>query len=155
MTWTQDFQTARAGAAALSDIPDYEKLVKLAETVGKNLHVDGVSSRQIRVLLSETSAGISRIRRGRTLGLSGQAGRQDEAAKREAALLNISLVYNAGRDKSGTEGIKKLTELIGAMTTHVRTFEDFKVMRKFSEAVVAYFKYAEEQAKASRGGRRS
>lgn len=154
MTWTQDFQTARAGAATLSEIPDYGGLVKLAETVGKNLHTDGVSSRQIRVLLSETTAGVSRIRRGRTLGLAGQPSRQDDAARREAALLNISLVYNAGREKSGTEGVKKLTELIGAMTDHVKSFEDFKVLRKFSEAIIAYFKFAEEQSKANRGGRR-
>lgn len=151
MSWTQDFNAARGNAQTLSDIQDFDQLVKLAETVGRDLHADKVSSRQIRVLLSETTAGVSRIRRGRTLGMSqpseSEAGKQqiaqqqNKAAKREAALLNISLVYNAGRSKNGSGSIKQLTELMDKMTAHVNTFEDFKVLRKFSEAVMAYFKF--------------
>ncbi|WP_339098190.1 type III-A CRISPR-associated protein Csm2 (plasmid) [Deinococcus sp. VB343] len=153
MSWTQDFNAARGNAAALSDIQDFSQLVKLAEAVGKDLNADGVSSRQIRVLLSETTAGVSRIRRGRTLGMGqmpaddARADKQqialqlDKAAKREAALLNISLIYNAGRDKKGNVSIKQLAELMEKMTAHVNTFEDFKVLRKFSEAVMAYFKF--------------
>ena len=153
MTWTQDFDAARGNAQTLSDIQDFNQLVKLADTVGKDLNADGVSSRQIRVLLSETTAGVSRIRRGRTLGMgqtlteAEKADKQkiaeqlDKAAKREAALLNISLIYNAGRDKKGNAGIKQLAELINNMTARVTTFEDFKVLRKFSEAVMAYFKF--------------
>lgn len=141
MTWTQDFQAARAGVTTLSDIPDYRKLVELADQVGRDLQIDKVSSSQIRVLLSETTAGVSRIRRGRTLGLGGQESRQDDAAKREAALLNISLIYNAGREKNGANAIRQLTDLIGEMSALVHTFEDYKVLRKFSEAVLAYFKF--------------
>ncbi|THF70979.1 type III-A CRISPR-associated protein Csm2 [Deinococcus sp. Arct2-2] len=144
MTWTQDFQAARKEAQSLSDIEDFSTLVKLAETVGQALQRDDVSSRQLRVLLSETTAGVSRIRRGRTLGLSlstPNREQQDKAAKREAALLNISLIYNAGREKKGTQSIKLLADLMGSMTGHVNTFEDFKVLRKFSEAIIAYFKF--------------
>jgi len=158
MTWTQDFKSARGEATALSDIRDFSTLVSLAEKVGEGLQSGGVSSRQIRVLLSETTAGVSRIRRGRTLGMSTvvtlDKEQQNRAAQREAALLNISLVYNAGRDKSGAEGIAELKNLIGEMTSSVQTFEDFKVLRKFSEAVMAYFKFKDEQSKAQRGGRR-
>lgn len=155
MSWTQDFNTARGEAKTLSDINDFGELVKLAETVGRDLQSGGVSSRQIRVLLSETTAGVSRIRRGRTLGMlqdNPTPEQQDKAAQREAALLNISLVYNAGRDKSGSASINQLTELMGAMTRHVSDFEDFKVLRKFSEAVIAYFKFYDDQPK--HGGRR-
>jgi len=148
MTWTQDFQATRQDARNLSEIEDFNKLVSLADTVGRGLGSGGVSSRQIRVLLSETTAGVSRIRRGRTLGLQTASdtiqqdkAQQDKAAKREAALLNISLIYNAGREKSGGQDIKQLAELMGQMTAHVNTFEDFKVLRKFSEAVMAYFKF--------------
>ena len=148
MTWTQDFQATRQDARNLSDIEDFNKLVSLADTVGRGLEAGKVSSRQIRVLLSETTAGVSRIRRGRTLGLQAAAdtiqqdkAQQDKAAKREAALLNISLIYNAGREKTGGQDIKQLAELMGQMTAHVNTFEDFKVLRKFSEAVMAYFKF--------------
>lgn len=145
MTWTQDFKAARGPATALSDIQDFNTLVSLAETVGEELQRGSVSSRQIRVLLSETTAGVSRIRRGRTLGMDATAvldeEQQNRAAQREAALLNISLVYNAGRAKSGEASIRQLTELMGEMTKAVQTFEDFKVLRKFSEAVMAYFKF--------------
>jgi len=149
MTWTKNFQDTRANAHSLSDIEGFRELVRLADTVGSGLKSGGVSSRQIRVLLSETTAGVSRIRRGRTLGLQAadpetvqqDKTQQDSAAKREAALLNISLIYNAGREKSGGQEIKQLAELMNEMTSHVNTFEDFKVLRKFSEAVMAYFKY--------------
>ncbi|GAA5438210.1 type III-A CRISPR-associated protein Csm2 [Deinococcus aquaticus] len=144
MSWTQEFKTARGDAATLSDIGDFNQLVSLAETVGRELQGGGVSSRQIRVLLSETTAGVSRIRRGRTLGIdaaSPDRAQQDRAAQREAALLNISLVYSAGRAKSGEAYIRQLTDLMGEVTGNVRTFEDFKVLRKFSEAVMAYFKF--------------
>ncbi|MCD0170154.1 type III-A CRISPR-associated protein Csm2 [Deinococcus sp. 23YEL01] len=144
MSWTQEFKTARGDAATLSDIGDFNQLVSLAETVGRELQGGGVSSRQIRVLLSETTAGVSRIRRGRTLGIdtaSPDRAQQDRAAQREAALLNISLVYSAGRAKSGETYIRQLTDLMGEVTGNVRTFEDFKVLRKFSEAVMAYFKF--------------
>lgn len=144
MTWTQEFQKARGTAPTLSHIEDFNGLVALANTVGLGLQSDRVSSRQIRVLLSETTAGVSRVRRGRTLGINTDTpdeAQQNMAAKREAALLNISLVYNAGRDKNGSGSIRELTDLIGAMTPHVQSFEDFKVLRKFSEAVMAYFKF--------------
>lgn len=144
MTWTQTFQATRRDARNLSDIEDFDGLVRLAETVGQELGRDKVSSRQLRVLLSETTAGVSRIRRGRTLGLSTPTPdreQQDKAAKREAALLNISLIYNAGREKTGAQSIEALADLMGSMTGHVHTFEDFKVLRKFSEAVLAYFKF--------------
>lgn len=144
MSWTQEFKKARGDAATLSDIGDFNQLVSLAETVGRELQGGGVSSRQIRVLLSETTAGVSRIRRGRTLGIdtaSPDRAQQDRAAQREAALLNISLVYSAGRAKSGETYIRQLTDLMGEVTGNVRTFEDFKVLRKFSEAVMAYFKF--------------
>ncbi|GHG36695.1 hypothetical protein GCM10017784_33670 [Deinococcus indicus] len=144
MSWTQEFKKARGDAATLSDIGDFNQLVSLAETVGRELQGGGVSSRQIRVLLSETTAGVSRIRRGRTLGIdaaSPDRAQQDRAAQREAALLNISLVYSAGRAKSGEAYIRQLTDLMGEVTGNVRTFEDFKVLRKFSEAVMAYFKF--------------
>lgn len=144
MTWTQDFQAARNNAKTLSEIEDFNQLVQLADTVGQGLQGEGVSSRQIRVLLSETTAGVSRIRRGRTLGVHTDMvdeAQQNSSARREAALLNISLVYNAGRDKKGAGSIRELTSLVGAMTAHVHTFEDFKVLRKFSEAVLAYFKF--------------
>lgn len=144
MSWTQEFQTARGQARTLSEIEDFGGLVSLAEKVGRDLQADKVSSRQIRVLLSETTAGVSRIRRGRTLGMiqdTPDAQGQDKAARREAALLNISLIYNAGRDKNGTASIRQLTDLLGTVTSHVHSFEDFKVLRKFSEAVMAYFKF--------------
>lgn len=144
MSWTQTFKTARGDATTLSDIQDFNALVSLADQVGRELQGGGVSSRQIRVLLSETTAGVSRIRRGRTLGIdatSPDRAQQDRAAQREAALLNISLVYNAGRAKSGEAYIHQLTDLMGDVTGHVKTFEDFKVLRKFSEAVMAYFKF--------------
>lgn len=144
MSWTQDFQNARKDAKSLSEIPDFNELVKLANSVGLGLKNGDVSSRQIRVLLSETTAGVSRIKRGRTLGIQASdptAEQQDQAARREAALLNISLVYNAGRDKNGITSIKNLADLIGTMTPFVQSFEDFKVLRKFSEAVMAYFKF--------------
>lgn len=160
MTWTQTFEEARGDAQTLSELTDFNSLVKLAEQVGCELQQNGVSSRQIRVLLSETTAGMSRIRRGRTLGMDAgatdsvsqdeqdheekrKAARelQDRAAQREAALLNISLVYNAGRAKRGEQAIRQLTELMGEVTRAVKTFEDFKVLRKFSEAVMAYFKF--------------
>lgn len=156
MSWTQEFKTARGDAATLSDIGDFNQLVSLAETVGRELQGGGVSSRQIRVLLSETTAGVSRIRRGRTLGIdtaSPDRAQQDRAAQREAALLNISLVYSAGREKIGSQQIKSLKELVGEMTTAVKTLEDFKVLRKFSEAVMAYFKFNDEQNKSQRRGR--
>jgi CRISPR type III-A-associated protein Csm2 len=152
MTWKQDFESARQDARTLSDIGDFNTLVDLASRVGQELKQGNVSSRQIRVLLSETTAGVSRIRRGRTLGNPGlperaaedpaaERDRQDRAAQREAALLNISLVYNAGREKNGAESIRQLTELVGSMGRHVQTFEDYKVLRKFSEAIMAYFKF--------------
>lgn len=152
MTWTQNFESARRDAKTLSDIEDFNILVDLANAVGRELYQDKVSSRQIRVLLSETTAGVSRIRRGRTLGSSGlpenaaedpsaERARQDTAARREAALLNISLVYNAGREKNGAGSIRQLTELVGTMGHCVQSFEDYKVLRKFSEAIMAYFKF--------------
>ncbi|SEJ92937.1 CRISPR type III-A/MTUBE-associated protein Csm2 [Deinococcus reticulitermitis] len=144
MSWTQDFNAARKDAKTLSDIEDFGALVKLADTVGRDLKGGDVSSRQLRVLLSETTAGVSRIRRGRTLGLAQDqpnAAQQDRAARREAALLNIGLIYNAGREKNGGASIGQLADLMNAMTAHVGGFEDFKVLRKFSEAVMAYFKF--------------
>ncbi|WP_174369239.1 type III-A CRISPR-associated protein Csm2 [Deinococcus sp. JMULE3] len=147
MTWTQTFKAARGDAQTLSELADFNPLIELAEQVGRDLQRDGVSSRQIRVLLSETTAGVSRIRRGRTLGMDAGGtdtpprDMQDRAAQREAALLNISLVYNAGRAKSGEHAIRQLTDLMGEVTRAVKTFEDFKVLRKFSEAVMAYFKF--------------
>lgn len=137
MSWTQEFEQARGGAARLSDIRDFDRLVQLADRVGKDLCDDKVSSRQVRSLLSETTVGASRIRSGRTLG----GGTPDEAAAKEAALLNITLVYAAGREKNGTASIRKLVDLIGTVTGHVKTLEDFKVLRKFSEAIVAYYKF--------------
>lgn len=147
MSWKESLESAMGDAQSLSNIADFNQLVNLAERVGQDLQAEKVSSRQIRVLLSETTAGVSRIRQGRTLGMVNETGGlpdkagQDKAAQREAALLNISLVYNAGRDKSGTAAIRQLTDLMGQITRRVHTFEDYKVLRKFSEAIVAYFKF--------------
>ncbi|MFD2608755.1 type III-A CRISPR-associated protein Csm2 [Deinococcus taklimakanensis] len=159
MTWTQEFQKARGTAPTLSHIEDFNGLVALANTVGQGLQRGEVSSRQIRVLLSETTAGISRIRRGKTLGAEWDPNlvvqsdktaqekrtirqeQENKAARQEAALLNITLIYSAARGKKGTAAIQDLAELLKVMTAHVRSFEDFKVLRKFSEAVMAYFKF--------------
>lgn len=150
MSWTQEFHKLRANAATLSEIQDFHALVKLAETVGRDLHADGVSSRQIRGLLSETTVGASRIRSGRTLG----GGDQNTAAAKEAALLNISLVYAAARDKNGSASLQELTALIGEVSRHVKSFGDFKILRKFAEAIIAYYKFAENNSSGRRHGGR-
>lgn len=148
MSWTQDFNDVMGQAGVLSDIADFQKLVKLADEVGSHLAAEKVSSRQIRVLLSETTAGVNRIRQGRTLGIGHingnreeQRAQMDKAAQREAALLNISLIYNTARDKNGEGAIRQLTALMEQMTKKVTDFEDYRVLRKFSEAIIAYFKF--------------
>ena len=64
MTWTQEFQAACKDARSLSDIEDFSELVKLADNVGQDLNSGGVSSRQLRVLLSETTRQASAVSGG-------------------------------------------------------------------------------------------
>lgn len=145
--WLSEYKTLMGTARTLSDVTDMSGLVSLAEQVGEELASGGVSSRQIRVLLSETTAAVSRIERGATIGNQApatdpaeKAAQRNRDAQREAALLNIALVYGAAR-ANDSDALKNVAALIKEMSIQVKTFEDFKVLRKFSEAVVAYFKF--------------
>lgn len=150
--WLSEYKTLMGKARTLSDVTDMSGLVNLAEQVGEELVKAEVSSRQIRVLLSETTAAVSRIERGATIGNQApttdpteKATQRNRDAQREAALLNIALVYAAARSggsKKDTQlNLDALAVLVKEMSGQVKTFEDFKVLRKFSEAVVAYFKF--------------
>lgn len=145
--WLSEYKTLMGKARTLSDVTDMSGLVSLAEQVGEELVKAKVSSRQIRVLLSETTAAVSRIERGATIGNQApttdpteKATQRNRDAQREAALLNIALVYAAAR-ANDSDALKNVAALIKEMSSQVKTFEDFKVLRKFSEAVVAYFKF--------------
>lgn len=148
--WSSKYKALMGNKRMLSEIGDMGGLVSLAEQVGKGLSDGGVSTRQIRVLLSETTAAVSRIERGATIGSHApvtdpaeKATQRNRDAQREAALLNIALVYGAARS-SGSKNdadLNALAVLIREMSGDVKTFEDFKLLRKFGEAVVAYFKF--------------
>lgn len=140
--WKESYERLRGKSPSLGQIEDFAVLVELAEKVGRGLKDEKVSSRQIRVLLSETTAAMNRIKRGATLGFSSvsnnDAQQQNKAARREATLLNIALIYHTAR-VADNYALHDLVDLIKTMTSDVKTFEDFKVLRKFSEAIIAYF----------------
>lgn len=144
MTWTQrakDIVTDKG----LSEIDDMNLLVSLANDLAQTLpdprKDDSVSSRQVRIILAESVAASSRIQRGRSLGSKGD---KDADARKEASLMKIALVYAIGREKNNDSVKRKLQDLsacVNVLLESVKTYEDFKVMRKFSEAVMAYFKF--------------
>lgn len=142
MSWKDDYLRIAQGAHGLSDIQDLSRLVELAETVGKGLVDRGASAKQMRGFLSETNSASMRIRTGRSLGQKSTAETaMDTAARTEAGFLNASLAYAAGRDTKAKGSMEDLALLVRSMSGHVHTLDDFKVLRKFAEAIAAYFKF--------------
>ncbi len=101
-------------------------LVERADGIGLELKNKSVTTSQIRNFLDEVNRIEAESRRGK-----------DSFDSSQVVFLDIQLAYAAGRE----DKLKDFAKLFSAATKQVRSKEDFDRFVKFTQAVVAYYRF--------------